>query len=445
LAIIGGQAVTQISRASYTLIILIASVRSAIPCETPTPVTARAKCGITDLIKNLRNKDATTRLRAADRLAEIGPDGLDAAPALIEALGDKDEKVAASASIALSQIGEGAVPFLVTALDGENKTITARAMHVLYRIGPKARVAVPTLIRIMKEEKERSSRLLAMDVLARIKDKDSVTAFVDVISRERDQSIRCAAISTLSNFGPKAKEAVPILIAVMKSELSKTGPDRLGSITVGNAAAETLAFIGSDAVPPLADILLDAKSAVDVRNMAAYSLGEMPKYHDTSVTKPAIPALISALKDVDKDLRIQAASSLGEMGKHGRDAIAALEESLKDNCATVRINAADALCRIDQRNRLAIPALIIEIQSEDEKARDLATTSLKSLGEKAVPGLIRELQRGNVSSRLGAITGLKVLGVDAKQAIPALKETLDDPDLTVREAARGTLKSLQKE
>jgi HEAT repeat protein len=414
---------------------------SAGACEPPAPPTKPAKAVVSKLIKKLTDKDPETRANAAEGLGDLGSDAVDAVPALIKSLRDDDEKVVINASIALSQIGPPAVPFLITELGAEDKEIRRRCVWVLERIRPKPTGAVSALIAIMKEDKDAGLRVRAMEVLAGIDDKDSIGAFIYVITRDPDPSIRGSAIGLVSNFGPKAKAAIPALITVMKTDLNKP---RLNQPAFGYEAASTLGFIGPDAVAPLVDLLEDSANSARLRTGAAWSLERVANYHGGKAIKPAVPALIKALKDEDKDLRSDAAAALAKTQKHGKDAVPALQGALQDELPIVRIKAADALCRIDASNAPAIRALIKEIQSNDENARFSASWYLRGLGEIAVPGLIKELRTGNVAGRMGAISGLKILGADAKDAIPALKEAIDDPDPVVREAAGKVLKPLQR-
>ena len=57
----------------------------------------------------------------------------------------------------------------------------------------------------------------------------------------------------------------------------------------------------------------------------------------------AVPALIQALKDENKDVRVNAAVALGQIGEGAKDVVPALIQALKDQDEWVRINAAWAL------------------------------------------------------------------------------------------------------
>ncbi len=61
----------------------------------------------------------------------------------------------------------------------------------------------------------------------------------------------------------------------------------------------------------------------------------------------AVPALIEALKDKEKDIRLSAAIGLGYFGEQARDAIPALQAAQRDPDARIREAAGVALSRID--------------------------------------------------------------------------------------------------
>jgi HEAT repeat protein len=65
---------------------------------------------------------------------------------LIKQLHSSDFLTRDSAVVALEQIGPGAVPALVVALKDQNAGVRSDAAKLLWRMGPKAKEAVPALI-----------------------------------------------------------------------------------------------------------------------------------------------------------------------------------------------------------------------------------------------------------------------------------------------------------
>jgi HEAT repeat protein len=66
----------------------------------------------------------------------------------------------------------------------------------------------------------------------------------------------------------------------------------------------------------------------------------------SEIATPAIPALIDALKDVNKNVRWVVAQALGRFGKAAVPAVPALIDTLKDVDEDVRNGAEQALERI---------------------------------------------------------------------------------------------------
>jgi HEAT repeat protein len=92
---------------------------------------------------------------------------------------------------------------------------------------------------------------------------------------------------------------------------------------VKETAADALARIGAEAVPPLIEALTDPDA--EVRLQATRALARMGL-----VGRDAVPALITALSDENKLVRQGAARALGQMGPAAREAIPALIQALKD-------------------------------------------------------------------------------------------------------------------
>lgn len=122
------------------------------------------KAAVPDLIETLKDEDKDVRRAAAWTLGNIGPDAKAAVPALIEALEDSYERLSFTAAESLVQIGlefNAAIPLLIEslptlieALNYESQYFRKRAAYALEKIGPKAKAAVPNLIKLLKNEKE---------------------------------------------------------------------------------------------------------------------------------------------------------------------------------------------------------------------------------------------------------------------------------------------------
>ena len=104
----------------------------------------------------------------------------------------------------------------------------------------------------------------------------------------------------------------------------------------------------------------------------------------------AVPALIQALKDEDKNVRIVAIAILGEIGSEATEAIPFLAEFLKDQ------------------------------SDENRDSRVMVVNTLGKLGQAAIPNLIAALQDEDIWVRSNVASALGQIGQDAKEAVLAL-------------------------
>jgi HEAT repeat protein len=96
-----------------------------------------------DLAKALTDRDATVRQSAVTALEEIGPDAKAAVPGLLAAL--KDTSIRVQAVAALRKIGKAGVPDLIDALQQRHYQDRLAAIQILSDLGPDAVEAVPAL------------------------------------------------------------------------------------------------------------------------------------------------------------------------------------------------------------------------------------------------------------------------------------------------------------
>jgi len=182
--------------------------------------------------------------------------------------------------------------------------------------------------------------------------------------------VRRVAVVTLGGIGPRAKEAIPALIAALKDDdpgVRQTAAGALGGI--GPEAKE--------AIPALIAALKDGDPGV--RRTAAEALEGIGP-----AAKEAIPALIAALKDGDPWVRRTAAEALGAIGPAAKEAIPALITALKDDDPWVRRMAAVALGEIGPAAKEAIPALITALKGDKNQIQEVVADSLASIAENLV-------------------------------------------------------------
>jgi HEAT repeat protein len=120
----------------------------------------------------------------------------------------------------------------------------------------------------------------------------------------------------------------------------------------------------------------------------------------------AIPALVRALRDPEKDVRAAAASALASLGS---PAISALTESLGDENWVVRYRAAEALGFI--RDERSVSILIQVLGDRRDHVRYMAARGLERLGDRRAAGpLTAALADENAFVRRAAKEALASLG-----------------------------------
>ncbi|MBS0264077.1 MAG: HEAT repeat domain-containing protein [Planctomycetes bacterium] len=98
-----------------------------------------------------------------------------------------------------------------------------------------------------------------------------------------------------------------------------------------------------------------------------------------------IPALLTALRHSEPEIRFGAAQALGDAGKAAQSAVPALLLVLQDRHPGVRLQAARALWLIDRQVEAALPVLIEAVQQDDELLVWIAADCLGEMGPCAQP------------------------------------------------------------
>ncbi|NQT90763.1 MAG: HEAT repeat domain-containing protein, partial [Candidatus Omnitrophica bacterium] len=239
---------------------------------------------------------------------EVGTAEKETVKKLIEALKDKNDDVRRSAAEALGEIGsdaKSAISALTEALKDENGDVRVYAAEALGEIGPAAKSAIPALTEALKDE-GMYVRFSAAEALSKIK--STISPLIEAL-KDKDWIVRVLVAQTLGEMGPEAKDAIPALTEVLKTEALK------------------------DEDWP-------------VRYRAACALGEIGP-----AAKSAIPALTEALQEALKDkdwlLCNSAARALGNIGAASKEAAPVLRRLAEQGAPKyVRTTAAEALKKI---------------------------------------------------------------------------------------------------
>ena len=210
----------------------------SVACLLLGAVSIASAAEVSDLTRQLKSPDPDQRRAAAKSLFEMGDEAKDALPDLVQALKDKDLFVRRFAAQSLGEIGgdaRTAIPALKASLSDSKKEVVEAAATALGKIGP-----------------------------------DGISTLTDVVKdRKQDVEVRRQAIIGLGTAGANAKDAVPVLVDLLKD--TTAGP--AGKNKKKDADAPNLRV---DAAEALGDIGPDAKDAAPVLEDLAGAKGKSP-------------------------------------------------------------------------------------------------------------------------------------------------------------------------
>ena len=325
-------------------------------------------------------KDASRRERAGAELLRMG---VEAAPALIEALQTTDLNLLPYYQAVLARMGVVATPVLNHSLLNDHPLIRGRVA----------------------------------EVLAYTKDANAVPALLSAL-RGEFYTVRGRAARALGAIGD-LQTVGPLLEAFKDPELEV----RIEAVkAVGK-------FKNPETFDNIADLLLEDPQ-IEARQAAAMALGETRH-------PQAIPYLVLALRDPFWWYEREGAAEalLKAIEGMGTLAVAALLEALTDSEGTVRRYAARLLGQIHDPR--AIQPLGLALYDTHFEVGKVAAESLAGFGPPGLKVLAEALHHPEAWLRQHAIAGLTLSG--DKRIIPVILDMLKDPDREVQKQAIQSL------
>ncbi|MEO6741037.1 MAG: HEAT repeat domain-containing protein [Chthoniobacteraceae bacterium] len=161
-----------------------------------------------------------------------------------------------------------------------------------------------------------------------------------------------------------------------------------------------------------------------------------------------VAKLATQLSASDRDTRREAGHQLEKLGPAAKPALPALIAAIGDSDKQVWANALAAIAAIGPDAAEAIPQLVDSFDSRkgsDSRQRDKsqklmrAAHALARIGDVARPALLEALKADDTGLRLGAAKALGGMGAPARDAIPALIENLGHGDEELRNEVIDTL------
>ena len=139
--------------------------------------------------------------------------------------------------------------------------------------------------------------------------------------------------------------------------------------------------------------------------------------------------LVTQLGSPDAVRRTEAMKSLIAMGA---PAIDALIWGMSSENPQIREMSVWTLSEIKTPVARIVPAIITSLTDPEETIRVVGSVALQNLGEPAVPYLIDALSAASAEVRLNAAYALGEIGTPLDTIVPALVNTLTDPEWNVR-------------
>ena len=415
------------------------------------------------IVKVLEDSDPSVVMPALHTLAE---GGAEVVPALTDALDQKEARY--WACLVLAEIGpaaKAAVPGLVKALADERPEVRIQALVALAEIGPEAKTASPAVAKAL-DDSFMSVKYAAAFALGRIGDKAQAAA-IEKAAASEDHFLQLVAIWAAAKVDPqnqaKVQAAAKALvvglldehenhrIAAARGLLELNAPEIVNKELDAAAASlseaqvdramDAFASLGSRVVPKAVDLLKDAKR----RERAMKVLGKIGPE-----AAPAVPALVSLLKDQDPKVRTEALFTLAAIGPKASAAIAPATALLADTDRDVMLTAGYYLDKMGPEAKAAAPELRKLLSSQDELVQITAAHALLSVepnnpdhAKVAVPVMTAALKHPLAFIRGEAAMTLGDLGKAAASALPALEAAVQDVDAGVRQAATEAVKKIR--
>ncbi len=341
------------------------------------------------LVRELRQADALTQIRAASALRSFGPAAREAIPLLRSLLSNRDARVRLEAASALLIIEPSekptALPVILATLKDSDREIRLQSVSQLCLLGNSARDAGLALTNALREE---------------------------------DEAVRAAVSQALTKIPINGSDVIPSLLALLDHS----------SADVKKYAIHHLGLLGSYSDERVQKGLSRQLTAREEKVRLAAAMALLRLHSDDNRIKESI---LNGLKSKDWENRMECAAFV-LTNLHGQQdkVFASFTLGLKDDSEDEDMPGKTIwrICSIAETDNNALKFLdtLAKNKESDTEARDLALAALRTLASRAkssIPTLIRCLPEdypigGHAADALGAMKSA------AREAIPDLERAV---------------------
>lgn len=416
----------------------------------------------------MQDESADVRLRLAAALGDY-PEEL-SVMTLMTLLHDSKNQVADMAARSLAKFPQASLSLLIKEFASPVWKVRSRAATAVKHMKNKAVEALTVAI----TDKNPDVRYWALLCLGALKDKKHLPIVVPAL-KDQDHGVRIAALRALREIGdpsvcPQLFEALlqpseqirELVFEILKDFGTHSIPYLVDSLsseyrTSRALAAQALCDMGSEAVYPLVEALESADK--ERKFWSIRILGELKE-------KTALPRIKELMSDPDSEIRLAATEAVAAY--RNSSVIPLLLEKFIDPVWVVRKKACEGVVSFTSE---AVPYLLKALKSDEQ---DIKYWSLRAIGGLRPAGVFKHIlslfrdpawpirkTASDVISQYGEavlnditpLAGerndpevrywvLRSLGrIGAKESLPILFASLDDPSEAIRDAAQKALAS----
>ena len=367
------------------------------------------------LMRIVSDAEPADRIIAAKMLGAAKPVKHASIDCLVDGITSEDAEMRMACVLGLGSMGmaaKSAEPAVRAAAESDlSESVQAAALTTLFKIGVEPESLASAIVAGLSHDnleirRECTRAMRRFETL----DANQIDALLATIA-DSDVVVRTSVLEALANVAEPSSELIGKLVGVLDD------PERDVRSAAYNALA-TFGKLAAPAVPQLTERLNEDASRLPVmRTLAAIG--------------PAADAASGPVKtflgNESSEVRATSVETLGKIMVNRAELIEIVTDRLADDDWAVRKKSAELLGAEGEAAIGAVPALIDLLQKEDDS--DYARNALRGIDAappEAIPQLVAILA-GNSGrrARFYAMHLLKKVGPAAKQAVPELREILD--------------------